>query len=279
MSSNNFHRKKRHRKEYIPEEKYDVDGTLVRNEDAFKKKRWDLKEIVSVSKLLCRWQVIYQYVSKIHSPEKYREAMEEAQKYMKTQRGTEFLDLGEEDSDRPWTEESDRLFFSRRERGMVSWMIPTGSPIYYEFEGKEFSLSLINQLDSLICKLGFFIKLKDSINKGKSKTRAKKLSRMDVVRKEGELLRHSLTLFQNFQSKKTANMREKIEENRAALPVTPFASAIVQTLRKHRVLLIAGDTGCGKSTQGSFSLVRNYMSKRWILNCLISTSDFNESGI
>lgn len=218
-------------------------------------------------------------LQKIHSPEKYREAMEEAQKYLKTQRDTEFLDLGEEDSDRPWTEESDRLFFSRRERGMVSWMIPTGSPIYYEFEGKEFSLLLINHLDSLICKLGFFIKLKDSINKGKSKTRAKKLSRMDVVRKEGELLRHSLILFQNFQSKKTANMREKIEENRAALPVTPFASAIVQTLRKHRVLLIAGDTGCGKSTQGSFSLERKYMSKSLILNSLISTPDFNESGI
>lgn len=63
--------------------------------------------------------------------------MKEAQQYLKKQRDVEFLDLGEENSDRPWTEESDRLFFSRRERGMVSWLIPTGSPIYYEFEGKE----------------------------------------------------------------------------------------------------------------------------------------------
>lgn len=62
MSSNSSHRKKRYRKEYVPEEKYDVDGTLIRNEEAFKKKRWDLKEIVSAFKvLLCRMQIIYQY--------------------------------------------------------------------------------------------------------------------------------------------------------------------------------------------------------------------------
>lgn len=223
MSSNESHRKKRYRKEYIPEEKYDVDGTLIRKEEAFKKKRWDLKEI-------------------IHNPEKYQEAMKEAQQYLKKQRDVEFLVVGEDNSDRPWTEESDRLFFSKRERGLVSWMIPTGSPIYFEFEG-------------------FFIKLKDSINKGKSEARTQKLSRMDVVRKEGEMLRHSLILFQNFQSKKTANMREKIEENRAALPVTPFATAIVQTLRKHRVLLIAGDTGCGKSTQVPQILMKAGFSK------------------
>jgi HrpA-like RNA helicase len=70
------------------------------------------------------------------------------------------------------------------------------------------------------------------------------------VRQEGELIRHALVLFQDFQAKKTANMKKKIEEHRAALPITPFANAIVQTLRKNRVLLIAGDTGCGKSTQG-----------------------------
>jgi hypothetical protein len=38
---------RRKRQEYIPKEKYDVDGTLIINDEAFKKKRWDLKEIVS----------------------------------------------------------------------------------------------------------------------------------------------------------------------------------------------------------------------------------------
>lgn len=47
MSSHEYSRSDRHRKrEYIPEEKYDVDGTLIKNDVAFKNKRWDLKEIV-----------------------------------------------------------------------------------------------------------------------------------------------------------------------------------------------------------------------------------------
>lgn len=45
-----FHRSRgdgrKRKSEYIPEEKYDVDGTLIKNEEAFKKKRWDLKDIV-----------------------------------------------------------------------------------------------------------------------------------------------------------------------------------------------------------------------------------------
>lgn len=42
-----------HRRQYIPEEKYDVDGTLIKNEEAFRKKRWDLKEIVRLVILCC----------------------------------------------------------------------------------------------------------------------------------------------------------------------------------------------------------------------------------
>lgn len=61
--------------------------------------------------------------------------MKEAQDYLKKQKEEEFsIDLDYESS-RPWTEESDDLFFSRRKRGLASWLIPTGSPIYYEFEG------------------------------------------------------------------------------------------------------------------------------------------------
>jgi hypothetical protein len=45
-----FHRSgsngRKRKSEYIPEEKYDVDGTLIKNEEAFKKKRWDFKGIV-----------------------------------------------------------------------------------------------------------------------------------------------------------------------------------------------------------------------------------------
>jgi HrpA-like RNA helicase len=81
---------------------------------------------------------------------------------------------------------------------------------------------------------------------------------MKIVKEEGELIRHAIVLFQDFRAKKNEGLKKKIEENRKALPVTPYANAIIQTLKKHRVLLIAGDTGCGKSTQGKHKARRLY---------------------
>jgi beta-phosphoglucomutase-like phosphatase (HAD superfamily) len=115
-SQRSSHGNHRRRQEHIPEEKYDVDGTLIRNDAAFRKKRWDLQEIVN-------------------DTAKYREAMKEAQQYIKKQKEQEAPAIFAAESSRPWTEESDDLFFSRRKRGLASWLIPTGSPIYYEFEG------------------------------------------------------------------------------------------------------------------------------------------------
>jgi HrpA-like RNA helicase len=92
--------------------------------------------------------------------------------------------------------------------------------------------------------LGFYVKLKESIYRDKEHKDG------SVTKEEGELMRHALILFHDFSQKKKEGVKEKIESGRKLLPVTPFANAIVQTLREHRVLLIAGDTGCGKSTQG-----------------------------
>lgn len=40
------HRRRRHKK-YIPEERYDIDGRLIKNEAALKAKTWNLRDIVS----------------------------------------------------------------------------------------------------------------------------------------------------------------------------------------------------------------------------------------
>lgn len=61
--------------------------------------------------------------------------MKDAQQYIKSQKDRDVSNIYGLESNRPWTEESDDLFFSRRKRGLASWLIPTGSPIYYEFEG------------------------------------------------------------------------------------------------------------------------------------------------
>ncbi|CEP10178.1 hypothetical protein [Parasitella parasitica] len=206
-----YNRNRKRRTEYIPQEKYNVDGTLVKNEEAFKRKRWDLKEI-------------------INDPAKNRDALKEAQKYLKEKKSEKESSFYDSGSSRAWTEETDNIFFSRRNRGLVSWLIPTGSAIYYEFEA-------------------FYLKLKQSVCDGKSLQQSTPADRMNTVRQEGEMIRHTLVLFQDFQNKKRQGLKKKIEETKAALPVTPYANAIVQTLKQHRILLIAGDTGCGKSTQ------------------------------
>ncbi|KAI9273017.1 P-loop containing nucleoside triphosphate hydrolase protein [Phascolomyces articulosus] len=108
-------------------------------------------------------------------------------------------------------------------------MMPRGSPIYFEFEG-------------------FYLKLKESLQTDRPLLSSSS-KKYEMLRREGELLRHALILFQDFQSKKTAKLKEKLAAYRAELPVTGYANAILHTLAEHRVLLIAGDTGCGKSTQ------------------------------
>ncbi|KAI8988337.1 P-loop containing nucleoside triphosphate hydrolase protein [Mycotypha africana] len=198
--------------DYIPDERYDVDGTLIKNTEALKKKRWDLRDIIK-------------------NPEIYEEALKKAQAFLKekkNQKDSIFYDTGH--NRQLWTEETDSLFFSRKDRGLVAWFLPRGSPIYYEFEG-------------------FYSSLKDNLCKDKQLLKYHKSERMNVIRQEGEMIRHAVVLFHDFQTKKREKLKKQIEETRAALPVTPFANAIVQTLKQHRVLLIAGDTGCGKSTQ------------------------------
>ena len=49
----------------------------------------------------------------------------------------------------------------------------------------------------------------------------------------------------NCKSKKYKSLVKSREE----LPVFQYESAILEKLRKHNVILIAGETGCGKSTQ------------------------------
>lgn len=58
-----------------------------------------------------------------------------AQKFLKDLKDSKSYTFYESSNDRPWTEETDDLFFSKRKLGLASWLIPTGSPIYYEFEG------------------------------------------------------------------------------------------------------------------------------------------------
>lgn len=71
-----------------------------------------------------------------------------------------------------------------------------------------------------------------------------------ALKDESETIRNAVILFHDYYQKQQAAQKAKIEKDRDSLPITKYEKAIVHTLRKHRVMLIAGDTGCGKSTQG-----------------------------
>ncbi|KAJ3371791.1 DEAH (Asp-Glu-Ala-His) box polypeptide 34 [Kappamyces sp. JEL0680] len=70
-----------------------------------------------------------------------------------------------------------------------------------------------------------------------------------VAHMTDQYLLEGLALFQDFQAKKLAAMREKIAKDRKNLPIFAFRDQIISAVTSHRVVLIAADTGAGKSTQ------------------------------
>ena len=61
--------------------------------------------------------------------------------------------------------------------------------------------------------------------------------------------KRALLLFEDFRQRKSITKIRKMREDQRALPIFQFRDAIVAAVRREQVVLIAGDTGCGKSTQ------------------------------
>ncbi|KAJ3103822.1 DEAH (Asp-Glu-Ala-His) box polypeptide 34 [Phlyctochytrium planicorne] len=66
---------------------------------------------------------------------------------------------------------------------------------------------------------------------------------------EYRVSRYALVLFDEYMAKKKKQALEKITKDRANLPIKPFEERIVEGVRNNKVILIAADTGAGKSTQ------------------------------
>ncbi|XP_064149969.1 probable ATP-dependent RNA helicase DHX34 [Loxodonta africana] len=61
--------------------------------------------------------------------------------------------------------------------------------------------------------------------------------------------RRALLHYLDFGQKQAFGRLAKLQRERAALPIAQYGKRILQTLKEHQVVVVAGDTGCGKSTQ------------------------------
>nr|XP_044989840.1 probable ATP-dependent RNA helicase DHX34 [Jaculus jaculus]XP_044989841.1 probable ATP-dependent RNA helicase DHX34 [Jaculus jaculus]XP_044989842.1 probable ATP-dependent RNA helicase DHX34 [Jaculus jaculus] len=61
--------------------------------------------------------------------------------------------------------------------------------------------------------------------------------------------RRALLHYLDFGQKQAFARLARLQRERAALPIAQYGNRILQTLKEHQVVVVAGDTGCGKSTQ------------------------------
>ncbi len=62
-------------------------------------------------------------------------------------------------------------------------------------------------------------------------------------------VRTALRHYINFLQKKKFEKIVKIRQDQLNLPIYQFKEHILAAINRHQIVLIAGDTGCGKSTQ------------------------------
>ena len=56
-------------------------------------------------------------------------------------------------------------------------------------------------------------------------------------------------MFEDFMQKRRFKAIVKMISDKKALPIAEFRETIISALSSHQVIVVAGDTGCGKSTQ------------------------------
>jgi len=78
---------------------------------------------------------------------------------------------------------------------------------------------------------------------------AKRVESRELTDERLEIFLVIVQAFLAFKQTEKFNRLRKLRLAQKALPVAAYKNAIVDVLGKQRVLIVAGDTGCGKSTQ------------------------------
>ena len=83
---------------------------------------------------------------------------------------------------------------------------------------------------------------------GPDTRRSRGLGRRLALERVSEF-RQALLHYLDFGQKQAFGRLAKLQRERVALPIAQYGDHILQTLKEHQVVVVAGDTGCGKSTQ------------------------------
>jgi len=139
-----------------------------------------------------------------------------------------------------WSRSVDEVFFSKKGQSKILY----GTEEYYDF--KDF-YKKYNEL---------------RLKKLKSENKLPHFSSRDEKeRDEHKNVKIALALFADFKEKKLKTLKEKIKKMRDSLPIKAYEEEIIDAVKKNKVILIAGDTGCGKSTQVVQYLLESGYSK------------------
>lgn len=78
---------------------------------------------------------------------------------------------------------------------------------------------------------------------------SRRRSHLDPGSQEVTTCRLALLHYLDFSQKQNFSKLAKLQRERRSLPIFQYRDRIVELVRAHPVVLVAGDTGCGKSTQ------------------------------
>ncbi|XP_078668798.1 putative ATP-dependent RNA helicase DHX34 [Branchiostoma floridae x Branchiostoma belcheri] len=99
-------------------------------------------------------------------------------------------------------------------------------------------------------RINFSIKTKDVEEKLKYlRTGSRTNDDEDLTPSRVAEFRLALLHYIDFCQKQKLQKLAKLRQDQASLPIHQYRDQIVEAVRQHRVVVVAGDTGCGKSTQ------------------------------
>ena len=118
----------------------------------------------------------------------------------------------------------------------------------------EYSTSIFNLPKNFDKRYNVNFALNTDVDRIRSRLPPRELQEKRLSRKKMVELKLVLTLYIDFIQRQRFETLRKLRESQRNLPIAAHREEILETLSKNNVVVLAGDTGCGKSTQVSYAV-------------------------